>query len=104
MWYLAHAYQHTRLREIASPARCSSFLLCCYPNKEPIKMIGKKNYTYLTKDQPYQRLAQAPLPGGASVERGVEVHVTGDVENWAASGGCPVSTCSLGLFLFCSGS
>ena len=55
MWYPAHAYQHTRLREIASPARFSSFLLCCYPNKEPIKMIGKKNYTYLTKDQPYQR-------------------------------------------------
>jgi hypothetical protein len=59
MWYLAHAYQHTRLREIASPARCSSFLLCCYPNKEPIKMIGKKNYTYLTKDQPYQRLCNS---------------------------------------------
>jgi hypothetical protein len=36
------------------PLICSSFLLCCYPNKEPIKMIGKKNYTYLTKDQPYQ--------------------------------------------------
>ena len=31
---------------------------------------------------------------GAAVERGVEVHVSGDVDNRAASGGCCVSTCS----------
>ena len=31
---------------------------------------------------------------GASVERGVEVHVTGEVENRAASGGCCASPCS----------
>ena len=30
----------------------------------------------------------------ASVERGVEVHVTGDVADSAASGGCPASPCS----------
>ena len=35
----------------------------------------------------------APPLAGASVETGVEVHVTGDVADKAASGGCSVSTC-----------
>ncbi len=35
-----------------------------------------------------ERLAQAPLPAGASVERGVEVGVTGNHRNWAAGRGC----------------
>ena len=37
---------------------------------------------------------------GAGVERGVEVHVTGEVENRAASGGCCASACSAILHLF----
>lgn len=39
-----------------------------------------------------QELA-TPL-AGASVETGVEVHITGDVADRAASGGCPASPCS----------
>jgi hypothetical protein len=37
---------------------------------------------------------------GASVEHGVEVHVTGEVENRAASGGCCDSACSASLFFW----
>ena len=40
-----------------------------------------------------QELA-TPL-AGASVETGVEVHITGDVADRAASGGCPASPCSV---------
>ena len=36
----------------------------------------------------------APPLAGASDETGVEVHVTGDVDDRAASGGCCVSSCS----------
>jgi len=35
----------------------------------------------------------APPLAGAHVETGVEVHVTGDVADRAASGGCCVSSC-----------
>jgi len=36
----------------------------------------------------------APPLAGAHIETGVEVHITGDVDDRAASGGCCVSTCS----------
>jgi hypothetical protein len=36
---------------------------------------------------------------GAGIERGVEVHITGDVDNRAASGGCCASPCSVLLLL-----
>lgn len=35
----------------------------------------------------------APPLAGASVETGVGVHITGDVADKAASGGCCVSSC-----------
>ena len=39
-------------------------------------------------------IAQAPLPAGASVKRGVEVGVTGNHRNWAAGRGCSGASCS----------
>lgn len=36
----------------------------------------------------------APPLAGASVETGIRVHDTGDVDDKAASGGCCVSSCS----------
>ena len=45
-----------------------------------------------------ERQEHAPPLAGTSVETGMEVHVTGHVDDEAASGSCCVSSCSLGLF------
>jgi len=42
-----------------------------------------------------QKVKEHATPlAGAGVETGVEVQVTGDVDNKAASAGCPASPCS----------
>jgi hypothetical protein len=43
---------------------------------------------------PLKVRAQATIPAGAGVERGVEVGITGDCRNWAAGRGRSVEACS----------
>ena len=57
---------------------------------------SKEQNGYDSSDLHLQQNVQehaTPL-AGAGVETGVEVHVTGDVADSAASGGCSVSPCS----------
>jgi hypothetical protein len=49
-----------------------------------VNLTGDRHGSIQLKDG--ERLAQAPLPAGASVERGVEVGVTGNHRNWRLIG------------------
>ena len=70
LWYPVHAFQHTRLREIASPRQFPRLhsVVPLNPNTPIRTMIGQENFTHLTIHQPYQRQRIATVGLAVSVQ------------------------------------
>ena len=80
LWYPVHAFQHTRLREFASPRQFPRLHSVVHStHNTPIEhMIGQENFTPLTIHQPYQRQRIATVGLAVSVQGSVATSTMSD--------------------------